>query len=82
MTLHKVTGVLLTLGLLGTAGAVPLKIASVSPPSGGLTASGTELKRGAELAVQGRLQEFKSLGYELTLTSFDDQGSPIFAKGG
>ena len=72
---------LLTLGLLGTlASAAPLKIASVSPLSGGLIGSGTELKRGVELSVESHLQEFKALGYELSLVSFDDQASPIAAK--
>ncbi|MFB9991373.1 branched-chain amino acid ABC transporter substrate-binding protein [Deinococcus oregonensis] len=71
---------LLTLTLLSVAAAVPLKIASVSPLSGGLTGSGTELKRGVELSVSQHLQEFKTLGYELSLVSFDDQGSPVAAK--
>lgn len=71
----------LTLSLLNTlVSAAPLKIASVSPLSGGLVGSGTELKRGAELSVQYHLQEFKALGYELSLVSFDDQGSPVAAK--
>lgn len=71
----------LTLSLLGTlASAAPLKIVSVSPLSGGLSGSGTELKRGVELSVQSHLQEFKALGYELSLVSFDDQGSPVAAK--
>ena len=81
MAMLRITFSLLGLTLLGFASAIPLRIASVSPLTGGLTVSGTELKRGAELAVLSHLQEFKALGYELTLTSFDDQGSPTFAQG-
>ena len=60
--------------------ATPLKIATVSPLSGPLTVSGTELKRGAELSVKQHDQEFKALGYDLSLVSFDDKGSAVAAK--
>ena len=69
------TVVLSGLLIAGLAQAASLKIATISPLSGSLTAIGSEVKRGAELAVKDHLQEFKALGYDLTLTSFDDQAS-------
>ena len=59
----------------GMAQGVALKIATISPLSGSLTAIGSEVKRGAALAVQEHLQEFKALGYDLSLVSYDDQAS-------
>jgi branched-chain amino acid transport system substrate-binding protein len=61
--------------LSGLAQGTALKIASISPLSGSLTAIGSEVKRGAELAVHDHLQEFKALGYDLSLVSYDDQAS-------
>ncbi|ULH17119.1 branched-chain amino acid ABC transporter substrate-binding protein (plasmid) [Deinococcus sp. KNUC1210] len=69
------TVVLSGLLIAGLAQATSLKIATISPLSGSLTAIGSEVKRGAELAVKDHLQEFKTLGYDLTLTSYDDQAS-------
>ncbi|WP_407569354.1 branched-chain amino acid ABC transporter substrate-binding protein [Deinococcus altitudinis] len=58
----------------GAQGAA-LKIATISPLSGSLTAIGSEVKRGAALAVQDHLQEFKALGFDLSLVSYDDEAS-------
>lgn len=70
------TALLLSLLLVGGAAqATTLKIATISPLSGSLTAIGSEVKRGAALAVQDHLQEFKALGYDLSLVSYDDQAS-------
>ena len=60
--------------------ATPLKIASVSPLSGPLSVSGTELRRGAELSVKEHYQEFRALGYDLKLVSFDDKASAVAAR--
>ncbi|MEF2277642.1 branched-chain amino acid ABC transporter substrate-binding protein [Deinococcus sp. YIM 134068] len=64
-------------GLLlgGGAQAASLKIATVSPLSGDLTAIGSEVKRGAELAVREQAAAFRALGHDLALVSFDDQAS-------
>ncbi|EYB67466.1 extracellular ligand-binding receptor [Deinococcus phoenicis] len=50
-------------------------MATVSPLSGSLTAIGSEVKRGAELAVQEQAGAFKALGYDLVLAPYDDQAS-------
>jgi len=61
--------------LCGAAGAATVKVATVSPLSGSLTPIGSEVKRGAELAVQDQVQAFRALGHELVLVPFDDQAS-------
>ncbi|WP_345465026.1 branched-chain amino acid ABC transporter substrate-binding protein [Deinococcus carri] len=69
--------VLSALLLAGTANAATIKIATVSPLSGSLTPIGSEVKRGAELAVQEQAAAFKALGYDLVLTPYDDQASAV-----
>ena len=65
----------LSLALAGGAQALPVKIVSVSPLSGDLAPIGTEVKRGAELAVQDQLRSFKALGIDLQLDAIDDQAT-------
>ncbi|ABF44922.1 amino acid/amide ABC transporter substrate-binding protein, HAAT family [Deinococcus geothermalis DSM 11300] len=65
--------------LTGAAEAATIKIATVSPLSGSLTPIGSEVKRGAELAVQEQAAAFKALGYDLVLTPYDDQASATLA---
>ena len=60
---------------LSCAQAATLKVATISPLSGSLTSVGTELRRGAELAVEARARAFKTQGYDLVLVAFDDQAS-------
>lgn len=66
--------------LAGAAIAAPVRIASVGPLSGGLSAIGTELQRGAQLAVQARAAEFAGLGLELDLATLDDTGDPAVGQ--
>lgn len=67
---------LLTLALLpGAAQAATIKVATVSPLSGSLAPIGTEVRRGAELAIEAKVRTFKSQGYDLVLAPFDDQAS-------
>lgn len=61
--------------LLGSAGAATIKVASVSPLSGALAPIGTEVRRGAELAVQEQVAAFKALGHTLVYMPMDDQAS-------
>ncbi|MFC4637481.1 branched-chain amino acid ABC transporter substrate-binding protein [Deinococcus hohokamensis] len=79
MTNKRLTGVLGALALfpllLGSAGAVTIKVASVSPLSGALAPIGTEVRRGAELAVQEQVAAFKALGHNLVYLPMDDQAS-------
>lgn len=60
---------------MGGAQAATIKLATISPLSGSLTAIGSEVKRGAELAVQEQAKAFKALGHDLVLAPFDDQAS-------
>ncbi|UWX65010.1 hypothetical protein [Deinococcus rubellus] len=60
---------------LSAAQAASYKIATVSPLSGSLTAIGSEVKRGAQLAFQDRAAELKAAGLDVSLVSFDDQAS-------
>lgn len=61
--------------LSGGAGAATIKVATVSPLSGSLTAIGSEVKRGTELAVREQAAAFRALGYDLVLAPYDDQAS-------
>lgn len=69
---------LLLLGALslGTAlAATPLRIATMSPLSGSLEAIGSQIREGAQIAVDQNRAEFERLGFDLSLVSFDDKGS-------
>ncbi|TSA85693.1 branched-chain amino acid ABC transporter substrate-binding protein [Deinococcus detaillensis] len=62
---------------LGSASAqTSLKIASLSPLSGGQSDLGSQIKNGAQLAVNEYVPQFKKLGYDLSLTGYDDQADP------
>ena len=62
---------------LGAASAqTTLKIASLSPLSGGQSDLGTQIKNGAQLAVNEYAARFKKLGFDLSLTGYDDQADP------
>ncbi|MPY67776.1 branched-chain amino acid ABC transporter substrate-binding protein [Deinococcus sp. SDU3-2] len=65
--------------LVGGAEAATIKIATISPLSGSLTPIGTEVKRGAELAVQEQVKAFQALGHNLVLVPYDDQASASLA---
>ena len=62
---------------LGSASAqTALKIASISPLSGGQSDLGTQIKNGVQLAVDEAIPEFKKMGFTLSLTGYDDQADP------
>lgn len=62
---------------LGAASAqTSLKIASISPLSGGQSDLGSQIKNGAQLAVNEYVAQFKKLGFDLSLTGYDDQADP------
>ncbi|MDP9765688.1 branched-chain amino acid ABC transporter substrate-binding protein [Deinococcus enclensis] len=65
----------LSVFLFCSAQAATLRIAAVGPMTGDLAGFGTEIKRGAELAVQDQVKAFKALGHDLVLVSYDDQAS-------
>ncbi len=62
---------------LGTASAqTTIKIASISPLSGGQSNLGTQIRNGAQLAVNEYAPQFKKLGFDLKLIPYDDQADP------
>jgi len=57
-------------------GSKVIKIATQSPLSGAQSLEGDGIKLGAELAVKDRAEDFKKLGFELSLYPQDDQADP------
>ncbi len=53
-----------------------IKIATQSPLSGGMSAVGTDIKNGAQLAIEQLSASLVKLGFKIELTPFDDQGNP------
>jgi branched-chain amino acid transport system substrate-binding protein len=53
-----------------------IKIATQSPLSGGMSAIGTDIKNGAQLAVEQLSGPLQKLGFKVELAPFDDQGNP------
>lgn len=56
--------------------SIIIKIATQSPLSGEVSAIGTELKQGAEMAVKDYAPKFKEAGFELQLLPKDDKADP------
>lgn len=62
---------------LGSANAqTVIKIASLSPLSGGQSDLGTQIRNGVQLAVNEYKAAFKKLGFDLQLVPYDDQADP------
>ncbi|WP_027461344.1 branched-chain amino acid ABC transporter substrate-binding protein [Deinococcus murrayi] len=62
---------------LGSASAqTTVKIATLSPLSGGQSDLGTQIRNGAQLAVNEYRAEFQRLGMNLQLVAYDDQADP------
>jgi branched-chain amino acid transport system substrate-binding protein len=53
-----------------------IKIATQSPLSGGQSAVGTDIKNGAQLAVEQLAEPIAKLGFKVELAPFDDQANP------
>jgi branched-chain amino acid transport system substrate-binding protein len=53
-----------------------IKIATQSPLSGGQSAIGTDIKNGAQLAVEQLSGPLAKLGFKVELAAFDDQANP------
>ncbi len=53
-----------------------IKIATQSPLSGGMSAVGTDIKNGAQLAVEQLSGPLVKMGFKVELAPFDDQGNP------
>ncbi|MPY65686.1 branched-chain amino acid ABC transporter substrate-binding protein [Deinococcus sp. SDU3-2] len=62
---------------LGSASAqTTVKIATLSPLSGGQSDLGTQIRNGAQLAVNEYKAQFQKLGMNLQLVAYDDQADP------
>jgi branched-chain amino acid transport system substrate-binding protein len=73
----RMTATLLAALALGSAGAQQvIKIASLTPLSGGQSDLGIQIKNGAQLAVNEYSARFKALGFQLQLVGYDDQADP------
>jgi len=59
-----------------TAQTQVIKIATQSPLSGGMSAVGTDIKNGAQLALEQLSGPLAKLGFKVELAAFDDQGNP------
>ncbi|MDP3177851.1 MAG: branched-chain amino acid ABC transporter substrate-binding protein, partial [Spirochaetaceae bacterium] len=60
----------------GAPQAKVIKIATQSPLSGGMSAVGTDIKNGAQLAMEQLSGPLTKLGFKVELAPFDDQGNP------
>ncbi|GGJ64756.1 branched-chain amino acid ABC transporter substrate-binding protein [Deinococcus aquiradiocola] len=70
---------ILTLGALSMGGAhaaTVIKIASMSPLSGGSSDLGLQIRNATELAIKDNKAAFKALGFDLQFVAYDDQGDP------
>jgi len=63
-------------GAPGAAGGGTIKIATQSPLSGGLSSIGSDIKNGAELALEQLGGPLKDMGFKLELAAYDDEGKP------
>jgi branched-chain amino acid transport system substrate-binding protein len=59
-----------------TAQTQVIKIATQSPLSGGLSAVGTDIKNGAQLALEQLSAPLAALGFKVQLAPYDDQANP------
>lgn len=66
---------ILALGLASAQSNV-IKIATVSPLSGGQAGLGESIKLGAQLAIEEAQAKFKALGFDLQIAPNDDQATP------
>ena len=75
-----IVSVLAMVGLIlagcGAPEAKVIKIATQSPLSGGMSAVGTDIKNGVQLAIEQLSGPLTSMGFKVELAAFDDQGNP------
>jgi len=60
----------------GAPEAKVIKIATQSPLSGGMSAVGTDIKNGVQLAIEQLSGPLTAMGFKVELAAFDDQGNP------
>jgi len=74
-------GLLVTLGLLGSAHAAKVKIGFVAPMSGPLGVNGEAAKLGAQMALQSMKDELSRAGYEVSFVEVDEVNITAVAAG-
>ncbi len=74
--LAVVAALSMLLGACGGSQSKIIKIATQSPLSGGMSAVGTDIKNGAQLAIEQLSGPLVKLGFKVQLAPFDDQGNP------
>jgi branched-chain amino acid transport system substrate-binding protein len=60
----------------GGGSTTELKLATISPLSGGQASLGTAIKNGAELAIKDREKELLAAGYKVVFAPQDDEAKP------
>ncbi|WP_216317630.1 branched-chain amino acid ABC transporter substrate-binding protein [Deinococcus aestuarii] len=68
--------VLAALALGGASAQTTIKLATLSPLSGGQSDLGTQIRNGAQIAVNEYKAQFQQLGLTLQLAPYDDQADP------
>jgi len=66
----------LVLAGCGATDTKVIKIATQSPLSGGMSAVGTDIKNGVQLALEQLSGPLTQMGFKVELAAFDDQGNP------
>jgi branched-chain amino acid transport system substrate-binding protein len=66
----------LVLGGCGAPAPKVIKIATQSPLSGDMSAVGSDIKNGAQLAIEQLSGPLTKLGFKVEIAPFDDQGNP------
>ena len=69
-------GVLATLALGNASALTTVRIASLTPLSGGQSDLGNQIKNGAQIAVTEYKAQFARLGMDIQLIGYDDQADP------
>ena len=69
-------GVLATLALGNASALTTVRIASLTPLSGGQSDLGNQIKNGAQIAVTEYKAQFAKLGMDIQLIGYDDQADP------
>ncbi len=76
-TMKKLLIATAALAAFGIASAqTTIKIASATPLSGAQAGLGTQIRNGAQLAIEDAQARFKAMGFDLVLEATDDQANP------
>jgi branched-chain amino acid transport system substrate-binding protein len=76
LVVSSLAAALIFLAACGGKSVKLIKIATQSPLSGGMSAVGTDIKNGAQLAIEQLSEPLTKMGFKVELAAFDDQGNP------